>query len=84
MSIVAVLDVVGKSIEELRRENHALKSELEEARKTCELWRKAYVDAKNERDKLELKIKTVQDYADSLAEQCESVSKPEEIKESGC
>ena len=77
MSVVAVLDIVGKGIEELRRENLALRSELDSQRATADMWREEYRKANAERDELKLKLKTVQDYADSLAEECENVSKPE-------
>lgn len=84
MSIVAVLEIIGKGIDELKRENHMLKIELNDARKDGELWRKAYTDAKDKQDELQSKLEAVQQYADSLAPECENVSKTEEIKESGC
>ena len=84
MSVVAVLEIIGKGIAELKAENEALRCErdrLKESERTA--WSECSRIMK-ERDDLKLKLKTVQDYADSLAPECENVSKTEEIKESGC
>lgn len=77
MSVVAVLEVIGERIEELRRENEALKIRNENLMQSRDSAYKTLCDVQRERDELKLKIKTVQDYADSLAEQCENMNKPE-------
>lgn len=84
MSVVAVLDIIGKSIEELQKENQRLKSELSTLYESREFMLSRLRDVEKERNELKVKLGMVQDYADGLAEKCENVSKPEETKESGC
>lgn len=81
--LLAVLEIIGKGIEELRRENDDLKIKLEHAEADAHLWNQMFSDMKKERDALKLKLQAVQDYADSLAPECENVSKTEEIEERG-
>ena len=83
MSLLTVLEIIGRGIEELRRENEDLKNKLENAESDAHLWNQMYSDMKKERDALKCKLQAVQDYSDSLTLKCENVSKSEEIEERG-
>lgn len=84
MSIIAVFEIIGKGIEELKLENQALRYERDRAREQAEAARVECVRLRKENGELQFKLDGIQDYADSLAPKCENVSKTEEIKESGC
>lgn len=77
MSVVAVLDIIGKSIEELQKENQRLKSELSTLYESREFMLSRLRDVEKERDKLKVKVDTVQDYADSLKREIEEASDKE-------
>lgn len=74
MSVVAVLDIIGKSIEELQKENQRLKSELSTLCESREFMLSRLRDVEKERDELKVKVDAVQDYADSLKREIEDVS----------
>ena len=84
MSLVAVLEIIGKGIEELKSENEALKNERNSLRESCNIVFDRLREIEKERDELKTKLAAIQDYADGLAAKCENMSKTEEIKESGC
>lgn len=77
MGLFIVLEILGETIEDLQKENQSLKDELDIAKKNTDVWYQAYLTAQG-------KLEAAQHYADSLAEQCENVSKKEKNEESGC
>lgn len=77
MSLLAVLEIIGKGIEELQRENLTLGSELDGQRTTANMWREEYRKANAERDELKAKLQATQDYADSLEQEIEDASNKE-------
>ena len=84
MSLVAVLEIIGKGIEELKSENEALNTERNSLRESCKFAFDRLREIEKERDELKTKLAAIQDCADGLAAKCENMSKTEEIKESGC
>ena len=71
MSVFSVFEIIGKGIEDLRRENENLKHEIEQLRTSREFAFNRLCEVEREQDELQLKLKTVQDYADSLAQEIE-------------
>ncbi len=84
MSIVAVLEIIGKGIAELKTENEALRYERDRLKESEKRAWEECIRLRKENGELQFKLDGAQDYADSLAQECENVSKSEEIKESGC
>lgn len=82
--VVAVLEIIGKGIEELKAEKEALECERNTLRESCDFAFNRLRAVEKERDDLKAQLEVIQGYADSLAAKCENVSKTEEIKESGC
>lgn len=84
MSIFSVFEVIGESIERLRDQKNTLERENKQLWESRDhLLERLHVTEK-ERDELKAKLNAVQDYADSLAADCEKASMSEKTKESGC
>lgn len=79
MGIVAVLEIIGKGIEELIQEKEALEHERNGLRESCDFAFRRLREVEKERDELKAKVQAFQDYADSLAAKCENVSKEEKL-----
>ena len=84
MGIVAVLEIIGKGIAEMKDKIEALEHERNGLRESCDFAFRRLREVEKERDDLKAKLAAIQDYADGLAPECENVSKTEENEESGC
>lgn len=84
MSIVSVFEIIGEGIEKLQDQKNTLERENKQLYETREFLLERLRVTEKERDELKAKLNAVQDYADSLAADCEKASMSEKTKESGC